>query len=153
MPEQNHFPRAKANKKRASIQHLMRSCHEVLERELIESLNKIEHRAEISIVISGSQRKSGCNELAEAYMKLGMNSKTKARPIRKYDLELSVNCHRCGGMMVFQQFYGPCEFFWGWRCIYCGEIVDEVILENRFSQERRVLKDKFLDSYRDINGG
>ena len=55
--------------------------------------------------------------------------------------------------MAFEQSYGPREFFWGWRYIYCREIVDEVILENRFSQERWVLKDKFLDPYRDINGG
>jgi hypothetical protein len=42
MPKQNHFPRAKAYKKLALIQHPMRSCHEVHERELLESLNKIE---------------------------------------------------------------------------------------------------------------
>ena len=33
--------------------------------------------------------------------------------------------------MVFEKFYGICEFFWGWRCVFCGEIVDQVILENR----------------------
>ena len=104
MPKQNHFHRVKANKKLALIQHLMRSCQEVLEHELLESLNKIEHRAEILMAMSHSQRKFGWHELAEAYMKLGMNLKTKARPIRNNDLELSVNCHRCGGMMAFEQF-------------------------------------------------
>ncbi len=33
--------------------------------------------------------------------------------------------------MAYEQFYGDQEHFWGWRCIYCGEIVDSVILENR----------------------
>ncbi len=30
-------------------------------------------------------------------------------------------------------FNGPDggETFWGWRCIHCGEIIDQVILENR----------------------
>jgi hypothetical protein len=34
-------------------------------------------------------------------------------------------------MMVYEKFYGDQESFWGWRCIFCGEIVDDVILENR----------------------
>ena len=42
-----------------------------------------------------------------------------------------MKCHRCNGMMVFEKFYGDCEYFLGWRCITCGEIVDQVILENR----------------------
>jgi hypothetical protein len=33
--------------------------------------------------------------------------------------------------MVYEQFLGDQERFWGWRCIFCGEIVDHVILENR----------------------
>jgi hypothetical protein len=34
--------------------------------------------------------------------------------------------------MVYERFYGPGENFLGWRCIQCGEILDEVILlENR----------------------
>ncbi len=40
-------------------------------------------------------------------------------------------CHRCGGVMVYERFYGNEDPFWGWRCTICGEIVDEVILENR----------------------
>jgi hypothetical protein len=48
-----------------------------------------------------------------------------------------MRCHRCGGIMVYEKFYGPHEQFFGWRCIFCGEIVDEVILENRFAQRIR----------------
>ena len=42
-----------------------------------------------------------------------------------------MKCDRCGRVMVYEQFFGNQERFWGWRCIFCGEIVDEVILENR----------------------
>jgi hypothetical protein len=33
--------------------------------------------------------------------------------------------------MAYENFYGLQEHFWGWRCILCGEIVDQVIMENR----------------------
>jgi hypothetical protein len=39
--------------------------------------------------------------------------------------------------MVYEKFYGPHEHFWGWRCIFCGEIIDPVILENRGSPTGR----------------
>ncbi len=42
-----------------------------------------------------------------------------------------MKCDRCGSTMVHEQFVGDQERFWGWRCIFCGEIVDDVILENR----------------------
>ncbi len=42
-----------------------------------------------------------------------------------------MNCYRCHSKMVYEKFFGPHEHFWGWRCIFCGEIVDQVILENR----------------------
>ena len=42
-----------------------------------------------------------------------------------------MKCHRCGSVMVCEIFYGPGENFLGWRCVSCGEILDEVILENR----------------------
>ena len=42
-----------------------------------------------------------------------------------------MRCHRCRGMMIYEKFYGHCEQFFGWKCISCGEIVDQVILDNR----------------------
>jgi len=33
--------------------------------------------------------------------------------------------------MMNDKFYGPNDCFWGWKCTICGEIIDEVILENR----------------------
>ena len=46
-----------------------------------------------------------------------------------------MRCHRCGGVMVYEKFYGSCEEFFGWRCVLCGEIVDQVILENRLADK------------------
>jgi hypothetical protein len=55
----------------------------------------------------------------------------------KFDLEGPMKCYHCSNDMVYEKFYGPQEHFWGWRCIFCGEIVDPVILENRnFSRVR-----------------
>lgn len=42
-----------------------------------------------------------------------------------------MKCHRCSGMMIHEKFYGSEEHFWGWKCIYCGEVCDEIVLENR----------------------
>ncbi|MGZ3603416.1 MAG: hypothetical protein ACXU9P_00505 [Thermodesulfobacteriota bacterium] len=42
-----------------------------------------------------------------------------------------MKCHRCGSMMVYERFYGPDGSFSGWRCVSCGEVLDEVILKNR----------------------
>jgi hypothetical protein len=42
-----------------------------------------------------------------------------------------MRCNRCGGIMIYEKFYGDCEHFFGWRCVVCGEIIDQVILENR----------------------
>jgi len=42
-----------------------------------------------------------------------------------------MECDRCGRVMAYEQFFGSQEHFWGWRCIFCGEIIDDVVLENR----------------------
>lgn len=46
-----------------------------------------------------------------------------------------MRCPRCRGLMTFEKFLNKLEFFLGWRCINCGEIVDSVIMENRGSAE------------------
>jgi hypothetical protein len=38
-----------------------------------------------------------------------------------------MKCDRCGSAMIQEKFYGPQEHFFGWKCIYCGDL----ILENR----------------------
>jgi uncharacterized Zn finger protein len=49
-----------------------------------------------------------------------------------------MKCDRCGSAMAYEQFFGNQEHFWGWRCIFCGEIVDNVVLENRQWLKTRV---------------
>jgi len=53
-----------------------------------------------------------------------------------------MRCHRCGSMMVYERFYGPDEHFSGWRCVLCGEIIDQVILENRRTKRGRQHREK-----------
>jgi len=47
-----------------------------------------------------------------------------------------MKCNRCGSTMTYEQFFGSQEHFAGWRGIFCGEIVDDVILENREGSTR-----------------
>jgi len=56
--------------------------------------------------------------------------------MRNKPQEAHVRCYRCDGVMIYEKFYGDCEHFFGWKCIYCGEIVDPVILENRHHSYR-----------------
>jgi hypothetical protein len=60
---------------------------------------------------------------------------------------VKMKCPKCGGVMNFEEFlYGgggeiPGSYE-GWRCVYCGEIVDPLILLNRegskVSEEQKV---------------
>jgi hypothetical protein len=43
-------------------------------------------------------------------------------------------CPRCSSQMAYEPFTDVYETFWGWRCIHCGEIIDQVIMNNRFDQ-------------------
>jgi hypothetical protein len=38
--------------------------------------------------------------------------------------------------MSFERFYGQADDFDGWRCICCGEIVDDIILSNRLKKKK-----------------
>jgi hypothetical protein len=47
-----------------------------------------------------------------------------------------MTCSRCGGMMNPEEFSNMTEgvvpwFYAGWRCLYCGDIVDSLILRHR----------------------
>jgi len=40
-------------------------------------------------------------------------------------------CPRCGSNMIHESFFGPSEQFSGLKCLFCGEVIDPVILQNR----------------------
>lgn len=46
-----------------------------------------------------------------------------------------MRCSKCGGLMSFEEFMSVTEgmpwSYEGWRCVYCGEIIDPLILFNR----------------------
>lgn len=47
-----------------------------------------------------------------------------------------MKCYRCGSVMIYEKFFDILDEFFGWRCIFCGEIIDKVILENRLGQKK-----------------
>lgn len=48
-------------------------------------------------------------------------------------------CPRCGGKVIPEKFYGDQGIFDGWRCIMCGDVFDEQILEHRKIQSGELL--------------
>jgi hypothetical protein len=47
-----------------------------------------------------------------------------------------MRCPRCAGQMTYEPFEDIRDdtgsfFFYGWRCLSCGEILDPIILANR----------------------
>ncbi|MBH0179574.1 MAG: hypothetical protein HP491_17380 [Nitrospira sp.] len=51
------------------------------------------------------------------------------------------HCNRCGGMMaeVYGDLMSPDDMGMdvvGWRCVNCGDYVDELVLKNREMQQR-----------------
>jgi hypothetical protein len=48
-----------------------------------------------------------------------------------------IHCLRCNGQMIFEKFYGPNNYFFGSRCVRCGDILDPVILLHRLSRDAR----------------
>ena len=49
---------------------------------------------------------------------------------------MKMKCPKCGGEMNFEEFInlgadGAPWSYEGWHCVYCGEIVDPLILMNR----------------------
>jgi hypothetical protein len=52
-----------------------------------------------------------------------------------------MKCDRCGSAMVYEQFFGDQERFWGWRCIFSSETVDDGILENPRWHKKGIVPD------------
>jgi len=46
-----------------------------------------------------------------------------------------MKCNRFGGPMTYEKFYHRTEDYFGWRCIICGETIEEIILDNRFRKK------------------
>ena len=48
-----------------------------------------------------------------------------------------MKCPKCDGLMIYEKFLDMGEsshyFFYGWRCIAWGTIVDSTIMKNRVS--------------------
>ena len=36
-----------------------------------------------------------------------------------------MNCHRCGSTMILKKVCDYGGYSWGWKCILCGEIIDD----------------------------
>ncbi|MBP1750773.1 MAG: hypothetical protein H6Q52_3312 [Deltaproteobacteria bacterium] len=62
-----------------------------------------------------------------------MNSRTGKRkmPRSKFDNQETHKCPRCNAFLIRERFYSMWEQVWVWRCIKCGEIIDDVVLYNR----------------------
>jgi hypothetical protein len=42
-----------------------------------------------------------------------------------------MNCRRCKGLMTLERFSDFFLVFYAWKCINCGAIVDQTIIENQ----------------------
>ena len=62
---------------------------------------------------------------------LGKSLKSLSNGVKK---EVIMRCHRCNSLMVYEKFFTEEGDFFGWRCVFCGEIIDQVILKNRYQQ-------------------
>jgi hypothetical protein len=57
-----------------------------------------------------------------------------------------LRCNRCNGGMSFENFINTSRegaewSYTGWHCIFCGEIIDPLILFNRYrSGEEQIIK-------------
>ena len=45
-----------------------------------------------------------------------------------------MKCTKCDCLMNYERFYDKADAFDAWRCICCGDIVDDVILGNRLKK-------------------
>jgi hypothetical protein len=40
--------------------------------------------------------------------------------------------------MAFEKYYNSTNYFFGWRCVICGDILDPVILLHRLSRDAKL---------------
>ena len=41
-----------------------------------------------------------------------------------------MKCHRCGDTMILKKCYDYGGYSWSWKCTRCGEIIDQMVLQN-----------------------
>lgn len=58
---------------------------------------------------------------------------------KSYKRKDGMHCQRCNALMAFDKFYGRQSYFFGWRCVSCGDILDPVILLHRLSQDPNLM--------------
>ena len=51
-----------------------------------------------------------------------------------------MKCTKCGCLMSHERFHELADAFEGWRCICCGDIVDDIILTNRSKKDTSQLR-------------
>lgn len=47
-----------------------------------------------------------------------------------------MRCQKCSGLMVNERVQHNLDISFSWRCIICGKIIDEVIIENAGLEKR-----------------
>ncbi len=54
---------------------------------------------------------------------------------------IKMNCPKCNGLMMYEKFMDMAEtssfYFYGWRCVFCGNVVDSIIMANRLNAGRQ----------------
>ncbi len=68
-----------------------------------------------------------------------------SREAESHSLHRSDVCRRCGGMLVDEHPMGidsgnTVRKYWAKRCIQCGDVIDAIILRNRYSSRRTFQK-------------
>ncbi len=48
-----------------------------------------------------------------------------------------MKCSKCNGLMIYERYQFICEVAYAWRCVICGEIIDNVVLSNREQSTNR----------------
>lgn len=87
-------------------------------------------------LIGDTSPAEGARELTDAREQGGnmarkIGTTSRRIPKSKFDAQETHKCPRCNAFLVHERFYGMCAHIWVWRCIKCGEIIDDVVLYNR----------------------
>ena len=56
---------------------------------------------------------------------------TRGKAVKKIEAASALKCPRCNGVMVNERCQDMLTVFYAWRCLNCGEIVDDVVNQNR----------------------